>query len=1122
MPRMGQTKVEQKPRVVDELVDSESESGERELKISRPLANGTGSAVHRAHEYRAGAIMHISLTNFITYDRIDVSPGPHMNMIIGPNGTGKSSIVCAIALGLGENTSVMKRAKDISEFVKHGHEHGAIEITLATGSGSVKIKREMARQGNKSTWRIDGRGSTFAEVQRRTRELRIQVNNLCQFLPQDRVVEFSKMSAQDLLKQTQAAVGREDLQQLQEELVKRRAQERQAMGEAARLRNDTETLRKQNALLERDVQRWQEMQTAESQIRVLTALVPLTRYAEVKAAHDAAKQAKNAALAAFLQTRDSTEANDLQRQMDELEAQAAGRERARRAAGDERLAKEKAVRHQVTTLERLEADNKELQAELDGVRSQAQRRREQIAALRAEVARLEAALNEDQPPEDEDDSSARRAARELGERKLQLTNELVEVGDEQKALMSSGRQVSADIERRAAQLRGLDDKALRQREALRKASEDSVRALEWLEQNRDKFSQHVFSPVCLEASVRDARYAGPIEAVVGSNMLRTFVTQCDADYYVFTREVIDGLHLRVSVVSSAGHRAPSELGSTHPRETLAELGFGGYIVDFLEAPRAVLAVLCSRAKIHEVPLALGPVDHSACEQRLGLREYIADGTRYTLMRGRYGSHASTVTTARISMQPRLLGGGGESDEVRATRERLGSEIDKLRDTQTSNEAQMKRLASRDRTLRDAHRQIEAQEAELREARRARADAVQRWERQHVHVRTKRAQLQSLEADTRRGSDGEVAEAKRRVEQGKRENAKDRAKCLALAATNATAAVTALHALARGGLAGFRDTRALAEHRAAMARLREAVEEAQVELERATDAFNMAKATARNALDDTRAVTEDLTEEEREAVRNEQERRSGTSLGTSDELETELTTCRQRLSMAASSGVSSAVIAQFAERQKKLASMVTQVQQLEAELLRVRRRKRHARDQWEQPLVDVVAKISEKFRAMFDHIDCLGEVSLRKAGDGFTTEESSVDDEDYNNWGIEIRVAFRKNEALQPLDNHRQSGGERAVSTILYLQALQSLVAAPFRVVDEINQGMDERNERLVHSLIVDSACQQGSSQYFLITPKLLPDLDYHPLMKVLCIFNGEWQPESFNFGKYISNARRSA
>jgi hypothetical protein len=53
----------------------------------------------------------------------------------------------------------------------------------------------------------------------------------------------------------------------------------------------------------------------------------------------------------------------------------------------------------------------------------------------------------------------------------------------------------------------------------------------------------------------------------------------------------------------------------------------------------------------------------------------------------------------------------------------------------------------------------------------------------------------------------------------------------------------------------------------------------------------------------------------------------------------------------------------------------------------------------------------------------------------------------------------ESETLSVLDSHRQSGGERAVSTIYYLMAMQSLARAPFRVVDEINQGMDPRNER---------------------------------------------------------------
>ena len=117
-----------------------------------------------------------------------------------------------------------------------------------------------------------------------------------------------------------------------------------------------------------------------------------------------------------------------------------------------------------------------------------------------------------------------------------------------------------------------------------------------------------------------------------------------------------------------------------------------------------------------------------------------------------------------------------------------------------------------------------------------------------------------------------------------------------------------------------------------------------------------------------------------------------------------------------------------------------------------------------------------------------------------------------------------------LDSHRQSGGERAVSTIFYLMALQALARAPFRVVDEINQGMDPRNERLVHERMVAVACAdaapsardedgegdgEGSraagrvsgSQYFLVTPKLLTGLRYHERMVVHAIYSGESMPD---------------
>jgi structural maintenance of chromosomes protein 5 len=99
-----------------------------------------------------------------------------------------------------------------------------------------------------------------------------------------------------------------------------------------------------------------------------------------------------------------------------------------------------------------------------------------------------------------------------------------------------------------------------------------------------------------------------------------------------------------------------------------------------------------------------------------------------------------------------------------------------------------------------------------------------------------------------------------------------------------------------------------------------------------------------------------------------------------------------------------------------------------------------------------------------------------------------------------------------------------LSTILYLMSLTVEARAPFSLVDEINQvcicrihvgtlshvccqGMDARAERAVHDSMVEVTCEPDSAQYFLITPKLLPDLLYHERMKILCVNNGEWLPE---------------
>eukprot|EP00798_Chlamydomonas_sp_ICE-L_P021262 gene21262-28182_t len=168
--------------------------------------------------------------------------------------------------------------------------------------------------------------------------------------------------------------------------------------------------------------------------------------------------------------------------------------------------------------------------------------------------------------------------------------------------------------------------------------------------------------------------------------------------------------------------------------------------------------------------------------------------------------------------------------------------------------------------------------------------------------------------------------------------------------------------------------------------------------------------------------------------------------------------------------------------------------------------------WLPEMRKLVHTINISFETNFKDIGCAGEVSLKE-------------DEDYDKCAIEIKVTFREGEEMHLLTSKRQSGGERSVATILYLIALQGVTDTPFRVVDEINQGMDAANERKVFELLVQSSCKPDTPQCFLLTPKLLAGLTFNRDITVLIIMNGphleEGLPKAFNKKKMLRQAGHS-
>lgn len=181
----------------------------------------------------------------------------------------------------------------------------------------------------------------------------------------------------------------------------------------------------------------------------------------------------------------------------------------------------------------------------------------------------------------------------------------------------------------------------------------------------------------------------------------------------------------------------------------------------------------------------------------------------------------------------------------------------------------------------------------------------------------------------------------------------------------------------------------------------------------------------------------------------------------EELDTEIDVIQGRLSLLHEGNPNA--IREFERRAKEIEVLQTTIDEKQTKMDQITTAIDEVKAKWEPALESVVQKISNAFSDSFNKIGCAGEVRVHK-------------DEDFEKWEIQILVKFRESENLQILTNQRQSGGERAVSTVFYLMALQSMAQAPFRVVDEINQGMDPRNERLVHHRMVNIACQEHTSQ----------------------------------------------
>ncbi|CAH1968963.1 unnamed protein product [Acanthoscelides obtectus] len=233
--------------------------------------------------FKPGSIRKVEVKDFVTYSHVEMYPGPHLNMLIGPNGTGKSTIVAAIILGLGGNPKSVGRGHKISEYVKRGCSSATINIYLQSDEENRfhKIAREFDFR-EKSSWKLDNRTVRLEDILNFIKKYNIQVDNLCQFLPQDKVQDFAKLNKQELLKETQKALCRFDLLEKQEQLISNRSQHTELHNSIDKHTKKLREAEQANSLLEGRVQSFNKKKEFDFMIENIDRKIAWRQYEGIK------------------------------------------------------------------------------------------------------------------------------------------------------------------------------------------------------------------------------------------------------------------------------------------------------------------------------------------------------------------------------------------------------------------------------------------------------------------------------------------------------------------------------------------------------------------------------------------------------------------------------------------------------------------------------------------------------------------------------------------------------------------------------------------------------------------------------------------------------------------------
>ncbi|KFQ63393.1 Structural maintenance of chromosomes protein 6, partial [Pelecanus crispus] len=119
--------------------------------------------------------------------------------------------------------------------------------------------------------------------------------------------------------------------------------------------------------------------------------------------------------------------------------------------------------------------------------------------------------------------------------------------------------------------------------------------------------------------------------------------------------------------------------------------------------------------------------------------------------------------------------------------------------------------------------------------------------------------------------------------------------------------------------------------------------------------------------------------------------------------------------------------------------------------------------------------------------------------------------DHKNETLSITVQPREEDRAALNDLRSLSGGERSFSTICFIISLWSITESPFRCLDEFDVYMDMVNRRIAMDMILKVADSQRHRQFILLTPQSMSSLPTSSYIRILRMQDPERGQRTLNF-----------